>query len=562
MLGSDILLNCLETHGVNTVFGMPGGVILPLYDRLKNFPNLKHILTRQEQGAVHAADGYARATGEVGVCFATAGAGAANLLTGIATAYMDSVPLVCIVGQAVVPAQGLRGFQEPAMTGAAQFVCKHTYFVKEASELPDVLTEAFFVAKTGRPGPVIVEVPKGVLQEDAMVAYNSGSVRNRIVLKYKPCSVNREKVIKTVKLIKDMKKPLLLLGGGINSDFSNPQTLLHIAEKGQIPVVTTLMARGLFPKKSEYDLGMAGICGTRGANYAVQNCDCLIAIGVRFDDRFTSKVARFAPNAKKIVHVDVDSSEVGKVVETDCPIVVDGTEFINALEDAVHECDHSAWLEELAEQKQEEGDALKTSLPVKEVYKAIDSVVDDKTIVVTDAGLHQMWAALLLHPEGARKFITPGGMGTAGFGLPAAIGAQIGFRDYRVLLVTGDMSLQRNMQELAVLKALDLPIKILLINNESSGLLHQLQEQKYEENYEQTVPEFAPNWDKIAEAYEINYLKVEKKSQCDKKLKKALEGYESLFVEFQISAEETVSPLLVSGEGLLDARMGGDEDEA
>ena len=562
MLGSDILLNCLETHGVNTVFGMPGGVVLPLYDKLKNYPNLKHILTRHEQGAVHAADGYARATGEVGVCIVTSGPGAASIVTGVATANMDSVPIVCIVGQVVKPRRGKNGFQEPAMTGICQSTCKHTYSVTEASELPNILTEAFFVAKTGRPGPVLVEVPKDVLEEDAMVAYDSGSIRKRIVLKYKPCVVNREKVIKTGKMMKASKKPLLLIGGGINNQFSNDRVIYHIAEKAQIPVATTLMGRGVFPPGNEFDLGMAGTYGTKEANYAVKHCDLLIAIGVRFDERLTADVRGFAPHAKKIVHVDVDSSEVGKVVEVDCPIVVDGTEFINALEDAVPECNHKNWIEEIAEQKTEEKASRKTALTVAETYKMIDSIIGDKTIVVTDAGQHQLWAAQLLHPKGPRKFITPGGLGTAGFGLPAAIGVQMGFPDHQVILVTGDGSLQKTMQELATLKEQALCVKICLINNRSLGFIRQLQKKDYDGNYEQTLPQFSPDWEKIAEAYDIPYFKIEKKAQCDKKLKKVLEGDACCLIDFQIDAEEEVASVCLGEECLDDGWNGGTEDEA
>jgi len=555
VLGADILLNCLEAQGVEVVFGLPGGTVIPLYDRLKHF-RIRHVLTKHEQGAAHAADGYARATGKVGVCFATSGPGATNLVTGIATANMDSIPMVCIMGQVVRELLGTDGFQEAHMSGVCQPISKHVYTVSDASQIPDVIEEAFFVAQNGRPGPVVIDIPKDVFSQDCQIAFDSGKVRNRIAVKYKPYQVNKEQVSKVAKLINEAKKPLLLIGGGVNNLQENQDIVFKIAKKADMPVSTTLMARGVFPNDNYYDLGMPGMHGTVVANYTVQHCDCLVAVGMRFDDRVTSVVSSFAPNAEHIVHVDIDPAEIGKTVASTLPIVADSNDFLTSLLENLSESKHSEWLAEVQEHRQEIKSPVGSVLPPKETVEWIDKSVDENTIIVTDVGQHQMWAALFMNPPKPRTFITSGGLGTMGYGFPASIGAQIAYPDKRVILITGDGSFQMCMQELAVLRKFKLPIKICLLNNGYLGMVHQWQQMFYEENYSETILDVGPDWDKLAAAYDLNYLRIDRLEQCDEKLTAALEDKEGWLIDFRIDQSANVYPMVPAGKGLDDIVVG------
>ncbi len=556
MLGADILLHCLELHGVDTVFGLPGGVVIPLYDRLKEFPNIHHILVRHEQGAAHAADGYARSTGKVGVCFATSGPGATNLVTGIATANMDSIPMVCIMGQVVKELLGTDGFQEAHMTSVCQSISKHTYAVTDAAQLPDIIAEAFFVAQSGRPGPVVVDIPKDVFTQDVQIAYNNGTVRSRVQMKYKLCNVNKEQVKRVAEYLKTAEKPLLVVGGGVNNRLENKEVLLRIAQKADMPVTTTLMARGVFPTDSKYDLGMPGMHGTVEANYAVQHCDCLLAVGMRFDDRVTSDTKKFAPNAKHIIHVDIDAAEIGKNIAVDYPIVADSADFLDALNEQLEQYTHNAWVEEVEAQRYEVKTPAGSVLPPKETFQFIDQQVNENTIVVTDVGQHQMWSALFLNTTGPRKFITSGGLGTMGFGLPAAIGAQFGNLDQNVILITGDGSFQMNLQELAVVKKFKLPLKICLMNNGFLGMVHQWQKLFYDENYSATILDIAPDWAKLADAYDINYMRIDTLEQCDEILAAALNDDKGWFIDFRIDAGADVYPMVPAGKSLDEILVG------
>ena len=556
VLGADILLNCLELHGVDTVFGLPGGVVIPLYDRLKEFPNIHHVLVRHEQGAAHAADGYARATGKAGVCFATSGPGATNLVTGIATANMDSIPMVCIMGQVIKELLGKDGFQEAHMTSVCQSISKHTYSVTDAAQLPDIIEEAFFVAQSGRPGPVVIDIPKDVFTQDVSVPYNSGTVRNRIQMKYKPCQVNKEQVKKVAEYIKSAEKPMLVVGGGVNNRLENKEVLAGIAAKADMPVATTLMARGVFPSDNKYNVGMPGMHGTVEANYVMQHCDCMVAVGMRFDDRVTSDTSKFAPNAKHIIHVDIDAAEIGKTIASDYPIVADSADFLDALYEQLSQCEHSAWMAEVDANRYEVKTPVGSVLPPKETFQFIDRFVDENTIVATDVGQHQMWSALFLNTKGPRKFITSGGLGTMGFGLPAAIGAQFGYPEQNVILITGDGSFQMNLQELAIVKKFKLPIKICLMNNGYLGMVHQWQKMFYNENYSATILDSAPDWAKLADAYDINYMRIDTLEQCDEKLAAALTSAEGWLIDFRIDAGADVYPMVPAGKGLDDILVG------
>lgn len=560
VLGADLLLSALEAQGVDLVFGLPGGTVIPLYDRLRHF-NIQHILTRHEQGAAHAADGYARATGKVGVCFATSGPGATNLVTGIATANMDSIPMVCIMGQVVSSLLGKDGFQEAYMVGVCQPICKHTYAVTDAAQIPDIIAEAFFVASTGRPGPVVIDIPKDIFSQDRVPPLEGGKVRNRIAMKFKPYHVNKEQVRRVVKLLENAKKPLLVIGGGVNHNAKGKALLYAIAQKGKIPVANTLMGKGAFPHGNPYYLGMPGMHGTTEANYAIQHCDCLIAVGMRFDDRVTSEVDQFAPYAQ-IVHVDIDPAEIGKNVPVDLPIVADACDFLEALDGMLPELIGQAeWLEDVAKSKKMVKSPEGSILPPKEVYEIVDELIDEETIIVTDVGQHQMWAALFLNSLKPRTFLTSGGLGTMGYGFPAAIGAQFGQPESNVVLITGDGSFQMNLQELAVVKKYHLPIKICLMNNGYLGMVRQWQEMFYEGNYAETTLDVAPNWEKLALAYDVNYIKIENLAQCKKELGRVLRSKEPWFIDFMVDDMANVFPMVPAGSSL-DEIVGEFEDEA
>ncbi len=560
MLGAALLLSALEAQGVDVVFGLPGGSVIPLYDCLKDF-NIRHILTRHEQGAVHAADGYARATGKVGVCFATSGPGATNLVTGIATAQMDSIPLVCITGQVSSPLLGKDSFQEAYTVGICQPVTKHTYAITKASEIPDVVAEAFFVAKTGRPGPVVIDIPKDIFTQEAPPAIDGGKVRERVALKFKAYTINKEQVRKAAKMLTEAQKPVMIVGGGVNISEKNHRLLTQLVEKTQIPVSETLMGRGVFTNEGVLNLGMLGMHGTTAANYAVQNADVILAIGMRFDDRVTSDVSKFAPKAK-IIHVDIDPAEIGKNVVVDLPIVADSEEFLTVLNEVMAAvANRQGWLDELKAHTKMVKSPANSVLPPKEMFAVIDKLLDEDTIVVTDVGQHQMWAALFLNPRRTRRFLTSGGAGTMGYGFPAAIGAKFGQPDKKVVLITGDGSFQMNLQELAVVKKFRLPIKICLVNNGYLGMVRQWQEMFHNGNYAETTLDAAPNWQRLAQAYDINYVCIENLDDAAQKLAVVFNDDEPYLIDLLVDHTANVYPMVPAGCGL-DEIVGDFENEA
>lgn len=561
MLGADVVLKCLERHGVKVVFGLPGGAVIPLYDRLKE-SLIEHILVKHEQGAVHAADGYARATGEVGVCFATSGPGATNLMTGIANAQMDSIPIICITGQVAKPFLGKDSFQEAFIKGITEQVAKYSVMVSDAKDIPETLANAFFIAKSGRPGPVVIDIPKDLFLTDLEEINLDVRPAERYQQKLRVSSITKEQIRKVLKLLESAKKPLIVVGGGVNTDNQNRKLLESITETLNLPTVLTLMGKGLLGGDNPWHLGMVGMHGTTDANYAIQHCDVLLAIGMRFDDRVTSGLDSFAQKAK-IIHVDIDAAEIGKNVDVEIPIVGDAHDFLEQLHAFMEEgSNHKDWLNEIrAHHRNLKKCKDLETIPPLELFTEIDKYLDENTIIVTDVGQHQMWSALFLHPERTRQFITSGGLGTMGYGLPAAIGAQFGKRKDKIVLITGDGSFQMNMQELAVVKEHKLPIKIVLINNGYLGMVRQWQEMFHNKNYSQTTLDVAPHWEMIAGAYDISYERVNHLSEVYEKLGQFLTSEDSVFIDIRLDPTANVFPMVPGGKDLDKDLVGDFEDE-
>lgn len=544
MLGSELLLKCLEEQQVELVFGIPGGVVIPLYDVLKK-SNIKHILTRHEQGAAHAADGYARSTGKVGVCFATSGPGATNLLTGLATAYMDSSPVVAITGQVAKAFLGKDSFQEADTVGLSQPVTKHNYLVRDAYEIPDIVAEAFYIATHGRPGPVLIDIPKDVFTQEVS-EIREPKIRKHIITKLEKPVLNEIQLGKALELLKHSKRPLILAGGGVTQAEGSYEFLRQVAMNNEIPVAVTLMGKGVFPADNPLFLGMVGMHGTTEANWAIQNCDCLLAIGIRFDDRVTGKLEEFASKAKKI-HVDIDAAEIGKNCAVDVPICADSYDFLKMLSQKLRGMKiNKDWLKQIELNKSSQK-VSHSHLDPQEVMATINSLVDEKTIVVTDVGQHQMWAALFVHPHYPRGFITSGGLGTMGFGLPAAIGVQMANPEKKVVLITGDGSLQMNIQELALIKQWNLPIKIFLINNGYLGMVRQWQELFFNENYAETSLEAGPDWEKLAQAYGIKGKTLRTPYECKESLNTAISSREPWLMDIKVDPGANVFPMVPAG---------------
>jgi acetolactate synthase-1/2/3 large subunit len=554
--GSQILLECLMLEGVDTVFGYPGGTVINIYDELMNYP-IRHVLTRHEQAAVHAADGYARATGKVGVAIATSGPGATNTVTGIATAYMDSTPLVVITGQVPTPLIGNDAFQEVDIVGITRSITKHNYLVKDIRDLARIVKQAFYIARTGRPGPVLIDLPK-----DIQIASTAFSYPDKVELRgYKPTySGNVRQVEKAARMILAARRPVLYVGGGATAA-NGSDDLIAFAELIQAPVATTLMGMAAFPTGHSLSLGMLGMHGTYYANMAVTNTDLLIAIGARFDDRVTGKISSFAPKAK-IIHMDIDPTSIKKNVRVDLPIVGDLRRVVSDIMARLRgNADQLAALPEATSAWRSQIDAWKAQYPMS--YKASNEVIkpqfviekireltEDDAIITTEVGQHQMWTAQFFNFARPRTFLTSGGLGTMGFGLPAALGAQAACPQRQVIDISGDGSFQMNSQELATLVQYQLPVKIAILNNNYLGMVRQWQQMFFDRRYSQTTMELPIDFVKLAESYGATGLQASRPDEVEEVIRTALNTPGPVLMEFKVNREENVMPMVPAGAAI------------
>ncbi|MBP1905213.1 acetolactate synthase-1/2/3 large subunit [Paenibacillus turicensis] len=556
--GSEILLRSLLLEGAECVFGYPGGAVLYIYDAMHGFSDFNHLLTRHEQGAIHAADGYARASGKVGVCIVTSGPGATNTVTGIATAFMDSVPLVIITGNVASSLIGTDAFQEADITGITMPITKHSYLVRDVADLPRIIHEAFHIANTGRKGPVLIDIPKDVSNQTTLFnPVQSVSLRG-----YNPTVVpNRLQLDKLAAAIKEAKQPVVIAGGGVIYSGAHEE-LYEFITKAQIPVTTTLLGLGAFPTGNDLWMGMPGMHGTYTANQAIQRADLLISIGARFDDRVTGKLDGFAPHAK-IVHIDIDPAEIGKNVKTDIPIVGDVKTVLQQLNPMISSAELAdAWRKEIVQMKQDKPLKYKDSdtvLKPQWVIELLNETTNGDAIVSTDVGQHQMWAAQYYKFNHPRSWITSGGLGTMGFGFPSAIGAQMAHPDRLVISINGDGGMQMCAQELAICAINNIPVKVVVINNQVLGMVKQWQELIYDKRYSHVDLAGSPDFVKLAEAYGVKGLRATNKEDAKKVWQEALDTPGPVLVEFIVSKEENVYPMVTQGSTIDQMLMGDDE---
>lgn len=547
---AEALIRCLEQENVEIIFGYPGGAILPVYDALNN-TTIKHVLVRHEQGAAHAADGYARVTGKVGVCLTTSGPGATNLVTGIANAYMDSAPLVLITGQVATSLVGTDAFQEVDITGITLPVTKHNYLVKDPKQLPSIVKKAFHLASTGRPGPVLIDLPKDVAQAKIDFKYP----KTVDMPGYKPTYKGHAAMVQqAAKIIMESERPAIYAGGGVRIADAAGE-LQKLAETISAPVAHTLMGLGCFPGDHPLFLGMLGLHGTRYANQAVTECDCLIAAGARFDDRVVTKISGFAPKAR-IIHIDIDPAEIGKNVRSHLPIVGDVKSVLGAILPHLKKKDNARWVERIRQLKEEYplrynqgGDSLKPQF----VMEKINELKGEDAIVVTDVGQHQMWAAQYMRFSEPRSFITSGGLGAMGFCLPAAIGAKLGAPDRTVIPIVGDGGLQMTMQELGTAAEQKLPLKVFVINNSRLGMVRQLQEFYHDQRYVAVDIQFNPDFAALGRIYGMEGYTVDSPSQLTELLPRILTSAAPVMVNCIVDHCENVLPMVLNGSDISEA---------
>ena len=553
MNGSQLLCESLVREGVVDIFGLPGGAILPLYQTLPEYPQLRHILTRHEQGAAHAADGYARVSGKVGVCWATSGPGATNLVTGIATAQMDSVPVVAVVGQVARASIGTDAFQETDTTGITLPITKHNTLVMDTAEIPQVVKEAFHIASTGRPGPVVIDVPKDVQVEEVELPFSSFDDFYRTLEidlpGYKPTlDGHSSQIKKAAKLIDEAEQPVILAGHGIVFSGAYDE-LRELAEKAQIPVITTLLGISSFPDDHILCVGMPGMHGMAYASLAIEEADLLIALGMRFDDRITGKPSAFARKSKKI-HIDIDPSEIGKNVPADVPIVGDAKRVLEKLLPQIKENTHTDWLRRIDELKAEHPSHVirdTEQLLPQQIMKELSEATDGDAIIVTGVGQHQMWAAQHFTYKRPCTFVTSGGSGAMGYEVPGAMGAQVGAMDKTVWSVAGDGGFQMTMCELATIVENRLPVKFAIINNNVLGMVHQWQEFFYHKSYVATAYTANPDFVKLADAFGIKAMRVTDRVQVRGAIEEAMAHDGPVIIDFIVEEEERVYPMIKAG---------------
>ena len=569
MTGAQAIIASLEAEGVDTIFGYPGGQAIKIYDALYDSRQIHHVLARHEQGATHMADGYARATGKVGVVLVTSGPGATNTVTGIATAYMDSIPMVVITGQVTRGVIGTDSFQESDIVGITMPVVKHSFLLQSTDDLTRTFREAFYIASTGRPGPVLIDIPSD-LSGAEMVFHYPDSVN---LPSYKPTyRGNARQVKQAAELIQKSERPLLYAGGGIVTSHACAE-LTELAERMQIPVVTTLMGKGAMRCSNPLNLGPVGMHGSKYANMAVTECDLLIAVGARFSDRVTGKVSEFAPHAK-VIHIDIDPAEIGKIINPVVPIVGDAKVVLAAINERLAKADAQpidrtwvddvfSWRERWPFYTSDFSDYPNAIAPEVVLHKLSQKLDPEASIVTTEVGQHQMWAHQNIHREHARTFISSGGLGTMGFGFPAAIGAKIGCPESEVVCVAGDGSFQMNSQEMATAKINDVPVKVLIIDNRALGMVHQWQSLFYNKRYSFTELADNPDFVKLADAYGWRARRVEKPEDVDAALDEMLASKEPYLLDVMIPRDQTVYPMVAPGApiddiiGALDVTLGG-----
>ncbi len=556
MTGAKIVVESLKKEGVKIMFGYPGGAVLPLSDALYD-SGIRFILTRHEQAAAHAADAYARVLGKVGVCMATSGPGATNLVTGIANAYMDSVPIVVITGQVATHLIGNDAFQEADTTGITRPITKHNYLVKDISELAAIIKEAFYLANTGKKGPVLIDLPVDIQRAEADFIYPE----NIDMKSYKPVYEGHHlQIEKAINLILSAKRPVIMAGGGIISSDASEE-LRKFVEITSIPVVSTLMGLGSMQADHKMSLGMVGMHGTKYANYSIMETDLIIAIGCRFDDRVTGKISEFAPKAK-IIHIDIDPASIGKNISADIPIVGDAKNILQKFIEKIQKLDIEDWVHQILEWKKHhplkynnEGKEIKPEF----VIETISKLTKGNAIITTEVGQNQMWTALFYKFKNPRSFITSGGLGTMGFGFPAAIGAKIACPDKTVIDIAGDGSIQMNIQELATAVSNNIAVKVIILNNSCLGMVRQWQELFYKKRYAFTCfkEKGQPDFVKLAESYGAIGYRVQRKNELEKILVKAFEEKEKpVFVDCVVFQNENVFPMVPSGASLTEMMEG------